>query len=111
MFEGGPEPDPLDRLDKLRDADLRGIKCYARLLVPETHVGPADALEPFQGSFDRKRSAPSGHALDRQHGGRGRSKRHMHGQEQHHDGQPWPQPPAHLLSFVSMPFMSWPGMP
>ena len=102
------EPGSVHGGDHLLHRDLRRVVNHARLLVAEAHVRPRHALEPFQGPLDRQGSRPSRHALDREHDRRGRGRRRMDEQEQQYDRQPRNHSTSHRVSFMPMPFMSWP---
>ncbi len=66
-LQGGAKSELVNGLDELIGAHARGIECHSRLLVAEAHVRSLHPREPFQGSFDRNRSGPSGHPFNRQH--------------------------------------------
>ncbi len=40
-------------LDHPLDRDMRGVEDDSCFLVAKAHIGPADTVEPFQGSLDR----------------------------------------------------------
>ncbi len=66
-LQGSTESGIFQSLDELIDTDPRRIERYPRLLVAEAHLRSLHAREPFQGSFDRDGSSPSGHPLNREH--------------------------------------------
>ena len=97
------EAEAVDGLDQGRHADLRRVEDHPGLLRAEADVGPADTLEPFQGSLDRQRSRPSRHALYGEHHGRGRRHDRCDDGHEDEDRQRRNEPAAHHIPFIFAP--------